>query len=273
MSFQACTSCGLILQNPQPSERQLAETYGPNYFIGSGNQSDLASQFERVKRATARLQLDELGKYLGDIGLSSNGLRLLEIGPGHGNMLVEAQSRGYEVYGLEISADAAAIANRKLRADAVRVGVASDVGMLGQSYQVCILADVIEHVRDPRNLLTSVWRALEVPGVLYIATPSLDSWSAKVLRRYWMEFKREHLFYFNAYTITRLLTDLGFKQVEITRGKKVLSPDYIIGHFEKFPVPIITTIMHNARRLMPRRILGAEIRVVASGINLRAAKL
>ena len=38
-------------------------------------------------------------------------------------------------------------------------------------------------------------------GVIFVATPSLDSWSARLLRERWMEFKAEHLFYFDSATL------------------------------------------------------------------------
>src|SRR5262245_36274603 len=58
MAIQTCAGCGLVLQNPQPSDRELASIYGNNYFIGSSDQDRYASQFDLVKRGTARLQLD-----------------------------------------------------------------------------------------------------------------------------------------------------------------------------------------------------------------------
>ena len=54
-------------------------------------------------------------------------------------------------------------------------------------------------------------------GVLFVAMPSLDSWSARLMRERWMEFKAEHLFYFDSRTMQSLLFKAGFEQVEIER--------------------------------------------------------
>lgn len=270
--IENCNSCGLVLQNPQPSDGELADIYGPNYFIGSADDPSLAAQFETVKRATARLQLDDIDAYFAELGRSSKGLRLLEIGCGHGNMLLEAQARGYKVNGLEYSTDAAAVANHKLGYNAVRVGSVSNIDLPEHSFDVCILVDVIEHVRDPRSFLIDIWRMLDNGAAIYIATPSLGSWSAKLLGRRWMEFKPEHLFYFEPATIRRLLTDLGFSNIKVSGGKKILTSEYIIGHFDKFPVPFITGVMRMARRKVPSSLLKMKMKVTASGINVYATK-
>ena len=42
-------------------------------------------------------------------------------------------------------------------------------------------------------------RELLIPGgVLLLITPSLDSWTRRLLRSRWMEYKVEHLYYFSA---------------------------------------------------------------------------
>ena len=122
IAIEACSGCGLVVQNPQPSDAQLAAIYGSNYFIGSSENDRLGSQFDLVKRATASLQLDEIAAYLSKRGQAAKPLSLLEVGCGHGNMLLEARNRGYQVHGLEYSADAARVANDKLGAEVVRVG-------------------------------------------------------------------------------------------------------------------------------------------------------
>ncbi|MEJ0075800.1 MAG: class I SAM-dependent methyltransferase [Alphaproteobacteria bacterium] len=272
MAIEACGSCGLLVQNPQPSDEQLTAIYGSNYFIGSSENDRLGAQFDLVKRATAALQLEEIAVYLRKRGQIADRMSLLEIGCGHGNMLLEARDRGYDVHGLEYSADAARVANRKLGADVVRVGAIGESTFAEGSFDICILADVIEHVRDPANFVQTVQRVLKPGGAIFIATPSIDSWSARLLGRHWMEYKPEHLFYFNATTITRLLERSGFESVAISSGRKILTLDYVIGHFDKFPVPVVSTVLNALRALTPAALLGKPLTLTASGINILAIK-
>jgi SAM-dependent methyltransferase len=272
MAIEACSGCGLTVQNPQPSDAQLAAIYGSNYFIGSSENDPLGAQFDLVKRATASLQLDEIAAYLGKRGQAAVGLSLLEIGCGHGNMLLEARHKGYRVHGLEYSTDAARVANEKLGVDVVRVGALTKETYPEQTFDVCILADVIEHVRDPAGFIQDIRRILKTGGVVFIATPSTASWSARLLRRHWMEFKPEHLFYFDRSTLTRLLGNAGFDQIEISSGRKVLTADYVIGHFDKFPVPVLSGLARGLRAVMPAALLGKPVTLTASGINVTATK-
>ena len=271
-AIETCAACGLVLQNPQPSDNELAAIYGNHYFIGSSDNDRYASQFEVVKRATARLQLGEIDAYCARHGLPKRAGHLLEIGCGHGNLLLEARAQGYQVAGLEYSPDAAQKANQKLGADLVRVGAVGQTPLPESSYDICILADVIEHVRDPKDLLQHIWRVLKPEGVMFVATPSIDSWSSRSLGRHWMEFKPEHLFYFGRETIRRLLANAGFSEISVTTGQKILTLDYIVGHFDKFPIPVISPSLRMARALTPQFILNAPMKITASGINVFAMK-
>lgn len=72
---------------------------------------------EALKGATAKLYLDTIVPFV-----RAPKPRLLEIGCGSGDSLIEAQSRGFEVEGLEYSEHAATDANARLGCSAVRVG-------------------------------------------------------------------------------------------------------------------------------------------------------
>jgi len=272
MTIMTCQGCGLAFQNPQPSDDELTEIYSPNYFIGSGADRRLTVQFDVVKRGTARMQLSRIASYLSRLGRASRGGKLIEIGCGHGNFLIEAKSQGYDVQGLEFSKDAAKQANKKLGSDSVMVGTTLSIDLPSESYDVCILADVIEHVRDPYATISYVSRILKPGGLVFIATPSTASWSARLLGSSWMEFKPEHLFYFDPNSLTRLLARAGFRDIKISSGRKSLTADYIAGHFEKFPVPGISWVVCTANRLLPRSISELPISVTASGIDVLGLK-
>lgn len=270
--IESCRTCGLFVQNPQPSDEELAAIYGSDYFLAAWKKERIPPQFDTVKRATAALQLEEISAYLRRRGHTPHGLRLLELGCGHGNMLMEARQRGFDVQGLEYSSDAAQRANDKLGADLVDVGTISEIPIPERSFDICLLVDVIEHIRDPEFVLKHIWRILKEGGVLFIATPSVDSWSARALGRHWMEYKPEHLFYFDRNTIRPLIENVGFADIVISTGTKVLTPSYIIEHFEKFPVPLITSSLRVLRALTPQAMLSRPLKLTASGINVLATK-
>ncbi len=272
MTIETCEACGLALQNPQPSDDELNEIYGPDYFIGPGADGRLtAAQFDAVKRGTARMQLGRIASYQERFGRPGGG-RLIEIGCGHGNFLIEAKNKGYDVQGLEYSQDAARHANEKLGSDRVIVGSTLSIELPSNTYDVCVLADVIEHVRDPRATVSYISRILKPGGLVFIATPSTASWSAMLLGKAWMEFKPEHLFYFHPKSLTQLLNRAGFHDLQVYSGRKSLTADYIAGHFEKFPVLGVSWAVRTVNRLLPRSLSERPIAVTASGIDVMARK-
>jgi SAM-dependent methyltransferase len=260
-----CRRCSLLMRNPQPSNEELGEIYNEHYFLVP------SSEAESLKRGTAAGYLDEIETRIGPRSTNAP-LKLLELGSGFGNLLLEAHGRGYDVTGVEYSESSVRVANERLGVECVHQGTVATLTVPDNSFDVAVLADVIEHTRDPLEDLQHVWRLLRPGGIIFIALPSLDSWSARLLRERWMEFKLEHLFYFDNSTVQLMLTRSGFEGVEISTGWKTLSPEYIIQHFKRFPVPVLTGLVQATGALMPSPIRRRHVRVVASGINVMASK-
>ncbi len=261
-----CIGCGCEFLEPQPDDRTLAEIYDAEYFLGD---HDAASdqRVAALKSATSALYLDRLAPTS-----AGDRPRLLEIGCGTGDLLLQAQSRQFEVNGVEYSAVAAATANQRLGADVVHAGTIENASLpLGQ-FDIIAACDVIEHTRHPRSFLDTAYALLRPGGMIFLVTPSLDSWSRKLLGKRWMEYKVEHLFYFGRKSLERLLTDAGFERPMFAGNRKVLSLDYMYRHFERFPVGMLTPFFRLARRCAPERLAQRHWVLPASGVLVMARK-
>ena len=263
-----CDRCRLLMRNPQPSDAELAAIYTSDYFLGAGG-GQTAGETNRLKRDTAAAYLDEIEART---GVSPRGTRLLEIGPGLGNLLVEAVARGYDVTGIEYSQSSVDAANLRLGAERVRQGSLGTVSLPEQSFDVAIMSDVLEHTRDPRADLEQVWRLLRPGGAIFISVPTLDSWSARLMRERWLEFKLEHLFYFDSATLQLLLFKSGFEHVTFSTGWKTLSPEYVRLHFERFRLPVLSRLASLGGALLPGPLRRRRFRVTGSGVNLLAVR-
>src|SRR5438094_6272780 len=104
-----CDDCGLLLINPQPSDDELDRLYGEGYFLSGHDEAEQCC-IDQLKQQTANLYLDLIERYRGPVG----GNKLLEVGFGHGDLLVRAANRGWVVTGVEYSAHACNVAERKL---------------------------------------------------------------------------------------------------------------------------------------------------------------
>lgn len=255
-----CRDCGHMMLHPPPSEEDLSRIYNEHYWLLDASDEE-RRHFAELKQATARSYLELVGRCLG-----RPGGRLLEIGSGAGDLLAAAVDLGYDPTGVEPSESACARARERL-GNRGRI-VCGDVGNLTERgyYDVCVIADVIEHVQDPRDFLQRVYDLMRPGGVVVIATPSLQSWSARFMRHRWMEFKTEHLHYFSQETLHSLLFQTGLDPIAALPGEKCLSLEYIAAHFRKYPVPIFSFAIRQVARLLPAAIRQALFQVVPSGI-------
>ncbi len=189
-----------------------------------------------------------------------------------GDFLLEAQSKGFRVSGLEVTDHLVELANRRLGSPSVQKGYLESSEFEKESFDVVANFDVIEHVRNPIDFMMHIHGLLKKSGKVYIATPSLDSWSAKLLGRNWMEYKVEHLSYFNQKNIAILLKTVGFHNIKFHSNYKILNFDYICRHFVRFPVKTISPLMSLLRKITPGKLAYMPIKVIASGMAVIAEK-
>jgi SAM-dependent methyltransferase len=254
-----------VFRNPQPSDEALRAIYGPGYFFGAGDR-EMEAATSALKSATADLYLDDIDRYR---RTAACGARLLDVGCGHGDLLARAHARGYDVHGTDVSPDAVRRVEARLGPGTATLGGPETLSG-SHAFDVCVLADVIEHARDPVLMLRDVTRVLRPGGTLFISTPSVTHWSARVLRRHWMEFKEEHLFYFDPRTIQRLLDQGGYRDVVIGPSLKRLNLDYITAHFQRFHVPVVGPALRASQRLLPAFARRRPVSIPTGGVVVMA---
>lgn len=254
-----CDGCALLSVNPQPADTDLLR-WLPDPPPAPERSDVGAAHVAALHRATADGFLDLLERYG-----APTGARLLEIGCGGGDFLARARSRGYAVAGVEFSEGACDAARNQLGGGVEILRAAPD-DLPGEdaSYDVCVLSDVIEHVRDPRQLLAQAHRLLKPGGILFFAVPSLDSLPARLLKNRWMQFRPDHLWYFKADTMETLLHRTGFGAVVQRAGRQATSFDYLAGHFARFPAGGFTPATGLLRRVLPRTVRGYPARTPSS---------
>jgi SAM-dependent methyltransferase len=265
-----CSRCGLLFFNPQPSDRELSEIYREGYLLGEKTQG-LSERVPGLKRASARILLGLVSDYSGR--QDGNGKRLLDIGCGGGFLLAEAEIAGYDVTGTDVSAEllrkAASMTNRAV----LHQQDAETLDLPEESFDVCVMSDVLEHVRDPLAVLNRVWRFLRPGGIVLAAAPSLDSLSARIMKDKWVEFKIEHLFYFSRSNLQMALYKSNFSAIRMYPLKKKLDLAYVGAHFERFPPNSwLVRGVKGALNLAPEFVKRMPLTVGGSGMVAVATK-
>ena len=188
-----CIECGTVQQPLLPGGDELHELYrdmSDDAYLGE----------EAGRRATAGHLLDLVSAQV------ASG-RLLDVGCGHGLLLDEARSRGYETVGLELSRSAARHAREALGLDVREQPVESFVDLDG--FDVVVLADVIEHLDDPVAAVDRCAGLLRPGGVLCVVTPDPSSLTARVAGRRWWGFVPAHACLLPRATLRELLAAGG----------------------------------------------------------------
>jgi 2-polyprenyl-3-methyl-5-hydroxy-6-metoxy-1,4-benzoquinol methylase len=201
---------------PKPSPEALSAFYAGEYYQAShGTYEQQYSQSELDHR---RLLAREMIHALEQAREKAGGA-LLEIGCGEGFFLRAASDAGYGVLGLEFSDFGLRAQHPELLPNA-RFGDAfkalDDLIDEGAAVDVCVMEHVLEHVLDPEGLLSRLPRLLRPRGLVAITVPNdfspvqLEARSLGLIERDFWVSPPQHLNYFNAENLPRLLARLGF---------------------------------------------------------------
>jgi 2-polyprenyl-3-methyl-5-hydroxy-6-metoxy-1,4-benzoquinol methylase len=200
MQVVRCVRCGLVYVNP----RARAEDLQGHYNSGASSRIEYYLDAEAADKRTFAGILQLAAR------LSPAGGALLDVGPSTGTFLVQAREAGFEPHGIEINEGAARYCRE--RGLDVRAGVLHSDSFPPRSFDLVVMGDVIEHVRDPLQTLKDVAHILRDGGHVIISTPNIESAAARLLQ----VKPEEHLYYFSAATLGRALSDAGLLPVEIT---------------------------------------------------------
>lgn len=211
----SCRRCGFGFLHNAPRFDALKEIYQDDYhdYISDADaQADAQKKFQLVK------------PYL------SKTSRLLDYGCGLGHFLGLAREAGREVRGYDISSAAAAKATNRFKIP-VQTGEPKQNLLAKNSFDLVTCFDVIEHIPSFEQTLRWFYSWLKSGGRLFMTTPSLDSWDARLLKDRWYGFTRipQHVIYFTRPSLRLALHKAGFEVERIQQWGFVRSVTYLTG--------------------------------------------
>ena len=201
-SFVQCDGCCVYSLFPAPDDATLMRYYNKEYYGNSplkfaGPIAPVINIFqtERAKRVAS---------------LVRRGGRILDIGCGNGGFLKEMKRLGYNVEGTELNELSASRVSKEAKVQ-IHIGDTLSLGLSERSYDAVTLWHVIEHVRNPFEVLRKINFLLKDTGILFLSLPNQESWQGKVFGKDWFHIDPpRHLFGFGIMSITRLLEKCGF---------------------------------------------------------------
>ena len=197
----ACDRCGLGRFEPEPDAESVRAFYPDEYYGEPG------TKFQPLVESLVRLVASRHIAFLSS-GLAPGG-RVLDVGCGRGVILGELANRGFEVHGVEISAEAARGADPRAE---IRIAPrVADAGYPDSHFDQVIIWHVLEHLPDLRGTLREVHRVLKPGGRLIVAVPNFSSLQARWTGAAWFHLDLpRHLYHFPLSALRRLMGRSGF---------------------------------------------------------------
>ncbi len=191
-----CQICLFGTLRNYPSDKELKIFYQKSYFIERELEifsKDAEQKFKFVK------------KHL------KNGAKILDFGCGTGEFLNIAKQNHMQVCGYDISDFAKKTVAKKYRIK-VKSGPLQKALYAKGSFDAVVAFDVIEHIKNPKKVFEFFSYWLKPGGMIFLTTPNIRSWDAKILGKHWYGFKKlpEHIHYFSPVSIKLLLSEVGF---------------------------------------------------------------
>ncbi len=210
-TFMECADCsGLYLRN-RPLLSQLDQIYPNEYTaFNPSNKSSL------VQKARDSVQLKKYHYLRPHIQPDD---AILEFGCGAGELLQaikRAKGQSHKLVGIDFSD----VAAKDLRENGIEFWNGDLLDYEGSSgaFGAVILNQVIEHVAFPTKVVGKINKLLRPGGVVYMETPALGAWDAKLLPlKYWGGWHApRHFFVFSADTLSRVLREQGFEVIAVS---------------------------------------------------------
>lgn len=208
-----CRQCGLIYQNPQLSQHELAAHYPEEYLPyqhDEGKVLHIAGRIAQISREQAIARFcQRVVRHRPQPG------RLLDVGCATGAFLQGMQQRGWQVQGVEPIAHAAAQAHEMYGLE-VFVGLLEEAAYPDAAFDVVTLWDVLEHVENVQATLQEAARILKPGGLLVFSVPNPAGLEARLFGGNWLGWERpRHLTLIPPSLVPAYLQKVGLKFVGI----------------------------------------------------------
>ena len=211
-----CLECRIAVTHPFPSEEELTRLYScGNYRTNTGKRFGVIIEY--LVYLSRVLKRSRINKYV-EPG------RILDIGCGRGLFLNVMRNGGWDAVGTELNKETASYATKVYGLE-VLTGDLIKHKLDEESLDAININQVLEHLKNPNEVLLECRRLLRRGGLLLISVPDLRSLQFALGKENWFLLDLPfHLFHFTEEGLVGLLKTHGFEIRRIKRFSKEYSP-------------------------------------------------
>jgi SAM-dependent methyltransferase len=201
---------------------------------------------------------------------------LLDVGCGDGSFIARAQTRGFQVTGIDFDSNALAVAEAKFGLKSLFCGRLADFknAFPHRKFDVITFFGVLEHLDDPSQLLSDAKQMLNPAGHIVFTVPFRDRRPNFAFKEWWDQ-PPFHLTRWSELAVRNILSHNGFSLIKLIKGRSQDDDvvDWLRGRILKRG--IVSKMVHQAqadrnnekaRSLMRRAVLLAKL----SGLGYKA---
>jgi SAM-dependent methyltransferase len=201
-----CTRCDFVYLSPRPVEEISSEFYDlEEYHPHQLSQQSLMDKIYvwiRDKNSQNKRRLIEQYKMQA---------KILDIGCGTGEFLLEMKKHNWDVTGMETAPEAL---NRAQEKDLI---IFDALQKIPGNFEVISMWHVMEHIYQIADLFEQIKRLLAAGGILILTVPNINSFEAGYYKNNWVALDApRHLYHFRPVDIEKLLHMNGFEITKIS---------------------------------------------------------
>jgi len=216
--FVQCMECHTTRLYDRIQESQLGYLYDNYYSDDNLSEQQLNEQLANPTFAFRRQRLERF--------VPNEHRSLFEIGCGDGNFLATLKARGWQVDGLEYSANIAALVKARHKI-AIQAGNLLEMPLAPASFNTIAAYHVFEHLYHPIQWLQKVRTLLKPGGILHLQLPNFGGLDAHLTQGAWegLAFP-QHVYLYSPSMLNQLLIGEGFKPLSTVTYDPWHSPTY-----------------------------------------------
>lgn len=198
-----CDQYDMLVTSPVPVD--LGYYYQDEAYISHTDSQK--TMFDKLYQTIKKISTKRKFKLINTFGTEK---RILDVGAGTGDFLSFFKSKDWEVFGIEPSEKARALAAKK------EIFLEFDISKYKEEkFNVITMWHVLEHVPNLSEYIRTLEQLLADDGVLIIAVPNFKSFDANHYKEFWAAYDvPRHLWHFSQEAIAKLFAEVNMKVIE-----------------------------------------------------------